>query len=134
MLEAKGLAVFIAAGTQLVVGPAEYLVETIGNTPAPEYTMGLVQGDCILGDVVMLKCQPLPARPLHALRRSCALPARAHRLAAAASLRSAGRCQRRVRRYWIVYDRANTRVGFAPSKQAECARSYGEIVAKLAVK
>ena len=36
--------------------PNEYLVETIGNTPEPEYTLGLVQGDCILGDVVMLKC------------------------------------------------------------------------------
>lgn len=69
----------------LTVSGEEYLIPRPGH--AGEYLMGIIQGDCIIGDVHMVK-------------------------------------------YWVAYDRANMRIGFAPLKEAACTASAKELLSK----
>ena len=60
----------------LPIGPDEYMI----LQPDGTYRLGIMKGDCILGNTHMIK-------------------------------------------YWIVYDRANQRVGFAPAIKEKCAQT-----------
>lgn len=68
----------------LSVSGNEYLIPKPGHEG--EYVMGIIQGDCIIGDVHMIK-------------------------------------------YWVAYDRANMRIGFAPLKAGACAATAKELLA-----
>merc|ERR1711972_30639 len=73
----------LRGNVSLTITGDDYLIPKPGH--AGEYVMGIIQGDCIIGDVHMVK-------------------------------------------YWVAYDRANMRIGFAPLKEDACTASAKELL------
>lgn len=82
ILKFPTLTIKLRGDVPLSISGKEYLVPKPGHSG--EYIMGIIQGDCIIGDVHMIK-------------------------------------------YWVSYDRANMRIGFAPLNEGACSAKATEL-------